>query len=818
MPSLLPKVSTGVAPITTPYASPAKSTLPPPLSPLQVYIPSPQDLTLAQMDAIWGDSGTMRYSGFFYEEPNQLMRDWERIETIEQMRRMDGACKAALTAIKAPIMAVTWRVEGEDEKINAWVSDMLFDQLRRPWKDFVHESLNFFDFGFSIFEKIYEKRGNYIALADMEPRIQHSILRFRMSTGAPGITQVIKTDEFPRAYAEVPAEKLLILTNEKEGDDITGQSVLRAAYKHYHFKDLFYKIQGIAAERHGVGTPVVHMPDGYAKKDKAAIEEMLTNYRSNQKQYILLPSKEWEIEILTPKTNSHGNAIEDAIAHHNNMILLTVLATFLNLGGDGTGSFALSKDLSSFFLKTVEQKLEYWKSQFERQVIMPLVKMNFGKNAKIPKLKYTPLGDINFSEYATTLTQLNSAGLLMIDGKFKKWAAETFQLPEITDDDVKNIDNATKEAANNVETDSQPSDDEQALLKPASPASNAGPSNPGALPANKPPMKAKNATEHGQQDPDIKSVNREARMEEMLEERPFKLTREMTLQEKRSNFQWLNDQFNKLQTRFSADLTQIGKEMAVTIAQQATLHLKGGNFAAIGTAATTYSPLVKTLIATTLAAAFAAGSSLAVQELKNGGIADAAEPVLDQEALAIREAVATQITKDFVGQIESTARSTALAAVQANVSPAATISKISQDVQTVAAKMTQNLTGSIIGQQVNNGRKKVFDNHAAEIGQYLRSEIIDDKTCPFCLTIDTRVVTADDPIASLDVFHNWCRGIWIPILAKDDQLPLNPIPKSVLDNIDTVEGKPFINGFTNIKKPIPASMAAKAQTKANEKK
>lgn len=827
MPSLLPRQQNG-------YSMGPDKLMPPPLSPLQVYIPTATDLTLSQMDATWGDSGTMRYSGFFYEEPNAIMRDWERVDNVEEMRRMDGACQAALRACKTPIMAAKWRVEGDNPKIVKWVEEMLFEQLRRPWKDFVRESLTCFDFGFSIFEKIYEKRGNYICLADLEPRIQHSILRFRMSSGAPGITQVIKTDEFPRAYAEVPIEKLLILTNEKEGDDITGQSVLRAAYKHYHFKNLFYKIQGIAAERNGVGVPVVKMPDSYGAADKAAVEEMLTNYRSNQRSYILLPSKDWELDILTPKSNAHGNAIEDAIAHHNNMILLTVLATFLNLGGDGTGSFALSKDLSSFFLKSVEDRLEYWRAQFNRQVLAPMVKMNFGKNADVPEVKYGPIGDINFQELATTLSTLASAGLIRESGALIKYVHDTFQLPEVTDEQVDEIDDEKESVSpgrddgdpingNGVGANTKPiapsNDDEQALLKPPSPASVSGPSNPAALPANQPPKatKAKNASEPGQGDLDAKEASREARMTETLQEMPYKPSRELSLQEKRSNFQWLNDQFNKIQTRFSADLTQIGLQASTEIAKHAKDRLSAKDYAAIGIVAATFLPQIKNVISNTITASYSAGTSLAVGELKKGGIADVSEPVATSDMLALRDVMANQLATDFVNRLESTARSTAIAGAQADVSDAALVSKIRQDVQDEANRMTTNLTGVIVGQQVNQGRSAVFDDHADEIGQFARSEIIDDVTCELCLSLDERVVKADDPIASLNVFHSFCRGIWVPILAQDDQLPLNPVPKSVLDNIDMVEGKPFINGFKQLKKAVPTSVKAKAQVKANAK-
>ncbi len=53
---------------------------------------------------------------------------------------------------------------------------------------------------------------------------------------------------------------------------------------------------------------------------------------------------------------------------------------------------------------------------------------------------------------------------------------------------------------------------------------------------------------------------------------------------------------------------------------------------------------------------------------------------------------------------------------------------------------------------------------------FQRSEILDDETCNFCLSIDGLVVNADDPWLSIDTFHEGCRGVWVRIL-KDEVDP-----------------------------------------------
>lgn len=822
-PSSLPDGTRTVKGKVTPIAESGgmQYVLPPANPPVSGYILNPPNLTLQQLESVWGDSGTQRWSGFFYEEPNAQMRDWDRIENIEEMRRTDGAVKAALTAVKAPILATDWRVEGDDQKVVDFVNDNIF-KMRRPFKDFVRESHNYLDFGFSIFEKIWEKRGEYICLADLEPRIQHSIFRFRMSSGAPGITQVVKTDEFPRAYAEIPSEKIIILTNEKEGDDITGQSILRAAWKHYKMKDLLYRIQGISAERNGVGTPWVELPDGFADEEKQAVEEMLSNYRSNEKSYIATPPG-YKLSILTPGRSNSGTDIIAGIQHHNSMIFQTVLATFMNLGTDGTGSLALSKDQSSFFLKVVEDKCGYFTAQFNKQVIEPLVRLNFGPDVDVPELKFSPLGDINFLEMAQTITALAGANAIEVDGTFKQFIAKMFKLPELSDDDVAAIDaDISEQVTEAPDLDSmgrpvQPNNPAGGskggpeLLKPPTPFNVNGPANPGALPANKFKGKAKpNMTKED------KMAKPGENLEETLEARAYKPTRELTLQEKRGDFAELNDQFNQLQAKLHEKLSAHGDAAAGMIAKDAKDKIDNNDFLTIGAAALTLFDPIKSDIGQIMVEARTYGATLAAKELANGGIT-AVTGTMGADELRFIDLQASAIADDYLSKLTMKARSEAIAGASVNASPSAIASKIRVTVQAEADKMEQAITGSVVAHQINGGRRDTFDTYATDISQYQRSEVIDDRTCAFCLSLDGRVLTSDDPLTILDAFHYWCRGVWVPILATDEQLKPDPLPKSLTDNLDLVDGKPVINGFVQPKKAITATSAAAAQANKSVK-
>lgn len=89
----------------------------------------------------------------------------------------------------------------------------------------------------------------------------------------------------------------------------------------------------------------------------------------------------------------------------------SVLAGFLNLTNRGTaisptGSFALSKDASDFFLQAEEQKTREMAYSIRRDLFAPLIRYNFGPSAAIPMYNFEPLNDVDKSNSVTLLQAL----------------------------------------------------------------------------------------------------------------------------------------------------------------------------------------------------------------------------------------------------------------------------------------------------------------------------------------------------------------------------------------------------------------------------
>ncbi len=796
------------------------------------------EATTDELQKIFGDSGTARFSGYFVEEFNAKWRDSKRVETVEEMRRGDGAVRAVLNAIKSPILSTEWNVFSYDttpkgEEIRLFVEQNIFN-MRRSWREFLRESLAYLDFGHYAFELIFEIRDGMIHLVDLEPRIPASIQNWEIKgpNGKcyPGITQWLRTMDSTtggKTVLEIPMEKLLVLTNEMEGDDITGQSVLRAGYIHWKNKNVFYKISGIAMDRYGVGFPVVNMPaDGYGEAEKALAEEMAANIRSSEKGYAVLPPG-FELKIVTPDGNPMGDAMDKLIEHHNRMIMMATLSQFLALGSDGTGSMALSRDHSSFFLQHVEDKAHYFAAQFTEQVIKRLVILNFGEQEWYPELKFIPLGDENLKEAADTLNVLSMAGLLKSqDVAIQQYVRQRFKLPELTDEQV--ADEEAEEETEDEATD--PEEDTSKTTAPATPAAGADVKiqqqglngaqvaailqviesiKSGVMPVENAKSVLQVAFPFLTPDVVDEIVNGlkvdapAAALKEILvskpsflAEQPLRFTRKLTQQEQRANMKMLNEQFNALETDLEDELSTVTGAEIDRYADAVKKKLDAGDIAGIAGPSLMLVGSSKKAFDKVVKEAFEQGKKTASNEL---GVTRPSTPMKN---INVMKMDIDDYARMYVYSLEQSAKDIAKNLAVSDASTAAVASAIRTNVKNDAAKMINNISGMAVGQYMNRGRNIVFQTNLMKIKSFQRSEVLDLATCETCLALDGRVVGPTDPMAQMDIVHTHCRGLWVPIYEADDEQPdITGIPKSVTDSFDLVDGRPTVNAFKQIKRP-----------------
>jgi hypothetical protein len=394
-----------------------------------------------------GYSSPSPWTSWTREEWNPKLRDKLGITEYYRMKRLDGIIRGSLRVFKTPVLSAHWFMKPgsdstRDKNVAQWVQDNLSERMTTSWSRTLEDILLMCEYGWMPMEKVLQlDPDGKISLRKLAPRHPADIRDFVYDRhgGPAGIimepqtldTTADQTTAPVTPYNEgvtsnpqgipIPIERLAIFSLEPEAGDLTGISILRSAYKHYKYKDTLYKIDAIQKERHGIGVPVIKMPPGWKQADKKLAEQIGRNLRTNERSHITLPPQ-WDIYFA----KLEGQPVDalPSIEHHNDMIMVNVLAPFL------TAANTKKESLETFY-KGTRYVAECVADTMNRYVIADLVSINYSR-VKMPHLKVRRIGEWEDARTQSfTLRNLVGAQLLLPDDELEKHLREENDLPEI---------------------------------------------------------------------------------------------------------------------------------------------------------------------------------------------------------------------------------------------------------------------------------------------------------------------------------------------------------------------------------------------------
>lgn len=406
------------------------------------------DTTVAKVSAgkagkEYGRSGTVMHGGIIVgEEYNSNLHGQNAIRIYDTMRRSDATVRAMLQVVKLPIQTTEWSMQSaSDEVADIYVSNFITRELfdrNISFPQLLNQALGMCDFGFAVFEKVLELcnyEGNpQIGILKLGSRKQNSIYKWIMdSTGKEGITQRLRGG-YDMNVVEIPREKLIIFTHDKEGDNYEGISMLRYAYKHWDIKDKLDLVNAIALEKLAIGFPVLKAPDGADPNDIELAEAALVEMRANESSFMRIPVG-WELEMMDMKAGTTKDVLP-TIAYHDLQIVKSVLAQFLELGSNGSGgSHALSSDQTKLFEKSLEAMADTIRATLQKELIEQLCDLNFSNLPNgYPQLRFGKIGDDKLVEMADSIQKLTSAQVLTPDAKIEAHLRNMYGLPDMPDE------------------------------------------------------------------------------------------------------------------------------------------------------------------------------------------------------------------------------------------------------------------------------------------------------------------------------------------------------------------------------------------------
>ncbi len=375
-----------------------------------------------------GSTGLSVFSGQIAQDFLRELRGKEAYKRYDEMRLNSPVVGALLFAIEQSIRHCEWSFQSDQgendprlELLNA-----AFNNMRYSWNDHIISALTMLPFGFSLFELVYERVDGRILWRKLSERGQDTVYRwlFDDNGGLAGIEQLSNY-----RTVTIPIEKLLLYRTRVERNNPEGRSILRTAWISYYYQKHMQQIEGIGVERDIAGMPVIHLPESANDTDIDKAEEIVSSVRNDERAGLVLPPG-WEFELLSASGTRQFDT-GAIIQRYDSRILMTSLAQFLLLGMTSTGTQALSKDMSEFFVMSVDATAGIIADTFTKFAIPRLLSLN-GYDADGISLDHTPAGDTDVSK----ILDIIGRGSITLTTQDEVYLRSLAGLPELTPEEI----------------------------------------------------------------------------------------------------------------------------------------------------------------------------------------------------------------------------------------------------------------------------------------------------------------------------------------------------------------------------------------------
>jgi hypothetical protein len=409
-----------------------------------------------------GVTGLRMVCGKPDEEALPQLKGQRGIRVFAEMRDNDPVVGAILFAIEMLIRQVEWSVEpASPAPVDLEAADFLkscLGDMSDTWEDTVSSILTFLPFGFAVHEEVYKIRGGAssdptrrskyadgrIGWRKLPPRAQETIEQwlFDVENGElAGLVQVAEPDYRPRT---IPIDRFLLFRTTAGRGSPEGRSILRAAFRPWHFKRRIEEIEGIGIERDLAGLPVAKVPPELLAKDarpehRALLEEikrLVRNIRRDESEGVVFPMARdadgHEMFDLALLSTGGARQFDTSaiVGRYDSRIAMTVLADFVLLGHEKTGSWALASSKTNLFATALGAWLGSICDVFNRVAIPRLFALNTFRVTELPTLTHGDIESLDLSEIAQLITALSGAGAqLFPDESLERWARQKLGAP-----------------------------------------------------------------------------------------------------------------------------------------------------------------------------------------------------------------------------------------------------------------------------------------------------------------------------------------------------------------------------------------------------
>ena len=200
--------------------------------------------------------------------------------------------------------------------------------------------------------------------------------------------------------------------------------MLRNAYRPWYYKVNMEDIEAIGIERDLAGLPVIWIPPNVAARvtdeDKAAFSEYLEivkNLRRDEEEGILMPlsydengNKLYDITLLS--TGGRRQIDTGAIIERYDIrIAMVMLADFLLLGHEKTGTYSLGESKNKLFTQALSAILDSIAEVINSHAIPRLLALNGMEAGSLPQLVHDKVEDVDLAKLGRFILDIARANI-----------------------------------------------------------------------------------------------------------------------------------------------------------------------------------------------------------------------------------------------------------------------------------------------------------------------------------------------------------------------------------------------------------------------
>lgn len=342
-------------------------------------------------------------------------------QDMEQMLAQDGKARGLEQVLTLPIRSAPFSIERgkSTQRITDFVENALMSPansggMSTPLWQVVAQMTSATVHRRAYFEKVFTEREGKIAYSKLAFRPASTCRMVRTKNGGFDGFEQDPWRPQDKDTLRIPANRSAVYVHGAHRHPITGVSDLEVAYWCYETKKKIRFLWYSFLEAQSLPKTIVQGDDDTSSRDAA---RKVATLKSSG---VLGLSKRFDINTLE-SSGKGADQFQAALRWLDQEASGSVLAGFTDLAGaaaSGTGSFALSKDQSDFFLQGRQAVTREMQGTINDFIVPDLVRWNFGVKAPAPEFRFGPISEYDANSAIAMLQSFSASPQMRVPDEF----------------------------------------------------------------------------------------------------------------------------------------------------------------------------------------------------------------------------------------------------------------------------------------------------------------------------------------------------------------------------------------------------------------